>query len=98
MKVSNQKTLLLLLAVLFLSACNQQTTKRDCSTYEEAKLPVEVTTDWTAVSAGLQASIGSIDNLYMQHEVPDVTQNTNWNGKAWKCIYSSYKEVGSYRR
>ncbi len=84
MKVSNQKTLLLLLAVLFLSACNQQTTKRDCSTYEEAKLPVEVTTDWTAVSAGLQASIGSIDNLYMQHEVPEVTQSTNWSGKAWK--------------
>ena len=73
-----------LLAIFTMVSCTQQSTQKDCSTYEEAKLPVEVTTDWSAVPSGLQASIGSIDNLYMQHEVPEVTKSTNWNGSSWK--------------
>ncbi len=84
MKSLKQKTLLFLLAVLALSACTQQTSKRDCTNYEEGKLPVEVTTDWSTVPSGLQASMGSIDMRYKQHEVPEVTISKNWSGDAWK--------------
>ena len=79
-----QNALISLFTIVTLVSCTQQSAQKDCSTYEEAKIPVEVTTDWTAVSAGLQASIGSIDNLYMQHEVPEVAQSANWSGRAWK--------------
>ena len=79
-----QNALISLFTIVTLVSCTQQSVQKDCSTYEEAKIPVEVTTDWTAVSAGLQASIGSIDNLYMQHEIPEVAQSANWSGRAWK--------------
>ena len=82
-KQTFQEALLALLALFTMASCMQQSTK-DCSTYEEATLPVEVTTDWSAVPAGLQASMGSIDEQYMQHEVPAVTNNTNWIGSSWK--------------
>lgn len=83
-KQTIQKGFLSLLAIFTMAGCTQQSTQKDCSTYEEPKLPVEVTTDWSTVPAGLQASIGSTDNLYMQHEVPEVAQTTNWSGSAWK--------------
>lgn len=83
-KQTIKKGLLSLLAIFAMASCTQKSTQKDCSTYEEAKLPVEVTTDWSVVPSGLQASIGSIDNLYMQHEVPEITSSTNWNGSAWK--------------
>lgn len=83
-KQTIQKGFLSLLALFTMAGCTQQSAQKDCSTYEEAKLPVEVTTDWSTVPAGLQASIGSTDNLYMQHEVPEVAQTTNWSGSAWK--------------
>ena len=28
--------------------------------------------------------MGSIDERYIQHEVPSVTSNTNWSGSAWR--------------
>ncbi|MDD4730167.1 MAG: DUF4091 domain-containing protein [Dysgonamonadaceae bacterium] len=84
LKQQIQKVFLSLIAIIALASCTQQSTQKDCSTYEEAKLPVTVTTDWSAVPAGLQASVGNIDNLYMQHEVPEVASSTKWNGSAWK--------------
>ena len=84
MKEATLKTLPLLLIVLILAGCAQQTSKRDCSNYDEAVIPVTVTTNWAEVSKGLQSAMGSIDERYMQHEVPEVSKNTNWNGSAWK--------------
>ena len=82
-KKTLQTTALSLLATFALASCTSQKAK-DCTTYEEATLPVEVTTDWTTVPSGLQASIGSIDERYIQHEVPTVTNTKNWEGSAWK--------------
>lgn len=79
-----QTTALSLLAAIGLASCTPQNANKNCSSYDEATLPVEVTTDWSAVPSGLQASIGSIDERYMQHEVPAVTSTTNWAGKAWR--------------
>ena len=79
-----QKMLLSFIAIFSIASCTQQGTQKDCSSYEEAKIPVEVTTDWSIVPAELQASVGSIDNLYMQHEVPEVTNSKKWSGNAWK--------------
>ena len=83
-KKTSRKALLSLLTVFTIVSCTQQRTQKDCSNYDEANLPVEVTTDWSAVPNGLQASIGSIDVRYEQHEVPEVTATNNWSGSAWK--------------
>lgn len=77
-------TALSLFAAFTLASCTPPIAKKDCTSYKEATLPVEVTTDWSAVPAGLQASMGIIDQRYLQHEVPEVTANTNWNGSAWR--------------
>ena len=79
-----QTIALSLIVTLALSSCIPQNAKKECISYEEAQLPVEVTTDWTVIPAGIQASIGSIDKRYIQHEVPEVTKSNNWNGSAWK--------------
>lgn len=79
-----QSTALSLLVAFALASCTTQTSTKDCTSYKEGKLPVEVTTNWAAVPAGLQASMGSIDERYIQHEVPTVTNNTNWSGSAWR--------------
>ena len=73
-----------LLAAFVLAGCTSQSEKKDCTSYEEAKLPVEVTTDWSVVPSGIQASIGSIDERYIQHEVPEITKSKNWSGSTWK--------------
>lgn len=83
-KQATQKAIFSLLAIFILASCTQQSAQKHCSNYEEANLPVEVTTDWSAVPTGLQASVGSIDKRYVQHEVPEVPQITNWNESAWK--------------
>lgn len=79
-----QKTFLFLLVMLTLTGCAQQTSKQDCSNYDEAVIPVTVTTNWAEVPKGLQSAMGSIDERYMQHEVPEMSKNTNWSGSAWK--------------
>ncbi|NLZ95890.1 MAG: hypothetical protein GX921_08715 [Bacteroidales bacterium] len=88
MKSTIKKTVhtaaLSLLAITVLTSCTSQKVKKDCTSYEEAKLPVEVTTDWSVVPSGIQASIGSIDKKYIQHEVPETTISKNWSGSAWK--------------
>ncbi|MGV8962445.1 MAG: glycoside hydrolase domain-containing protein [Candidatus Saccharimonadaceae bacterium] len=83
-KQTIQKALLSLLAILTIVSCTQQSTPKDCSNYDEAELTVEVTTNWAEVPSGIQASIGSIDERYMQHEVPEVSASTKWNATAWK--------------
>ena len=84
-KTRNLKTLLLPLIIFTILSCTQQNAKNDCTiNYEEAKLPVTVTTNWAEVPSGLQSSMGSIDERYIQHEVPAVTSSKNWNGSAWK--------------
>lgn len=84
LKKTTGKLFLSLLTLFTLVSCTQPRAEKDCSTYDEAKLPVEVTTDWSAVPGGLQASIGSIDVRYEQHEVPETTATTSWSGSAWK--------------
>ncbi len=79
-----QRVFLFVLAIYTLASCIELRAEKDCSTYKEAKLLLEATTDWTAVPAGLHSSMGSIDERYMQHEVPDVNNSTNWTGSAWK--------------
>lgn len=78
-----QTTALSLIAAFAMASCTPQQAK-DCTNYDEATLPVEVTTDWTAAPNGLQSSVGSIDERYMQHEVPAVTNTKNWSGSAWR--------------
>lgn len=78
------KSLFALLAVLFFGGCTQQKANLDCTTYEEATLPVTVNSNWEALPSGLQASLGSIDMKYVKHEIPEVTQQTEWKGTAWK--------------
>ena len=75
---------LLLITTLALASCTSQPIEKKCTTYEEAKLPVEVTSDWSSVSPGVQASIGSIDERYIQHETPKIAKTTHWEGAAWK--------------
>lgn len=77
------KSLLTLLSIVFLAACTQKT-KLDCNTYEEATLPVTVYSKWNAIPSGLQASVGSIDERYVKHEIPEISQQTEWKGTAWK--------------
>ena len=84
LKRSMKRIFFSLLAILAMVSCTQKIIQKSYSTYEEAKLSVEGITNWTSVPKGLQASIGSIDNLYMQHEVPEVTKSTNWNASSWK--------------
>ncbi len=84
MKKATTKTFLFLLTLFAIISCTQQTSKRDCSNYEEAVLPVTVTTNWGEVKSGLQASMGSINDIYLQHEVPAVALSKNWSGSAWK--------------
>ncbi len=79
-----QLSALSLLATLALTSCTSKSVKASCDSYDEAKLPVKVTTDWSAVPSGLQASMGSIDMRYIQHEVPEITISKNWSGAAWK--------------
>ncbi len=75
----------LLLSILITTGCSQQKeTTSGCQTYEEAALPVNVTSDWNSVGKGLQASVGSIDTRYVKHEIPQVTPVTEWKGTAWK--------------
>lgn len=84
MKKATKKTFLFLFVLLVAISCTQQAAKRDCSNYEEAILPVTVTTNWGEVKSGLQASMGDINSVYLQHEVPNVTPTNNWSGAAWK--------------
>ncbi|SMO32092.1 protein of unknown function [Saccharicrinis carchari] len=84
-KVTNPKTLLIVLSIFIVASCTQRADKKDCTlNYEEAELPVTITTNWAAVPAGLQAAVGSIDARYVKHEVPETASTSEWSGTAWK--------------
>ncbi len=70
--------------LLAISCSQTSQTPVTCQTYDEAFLPVTVTTDWSAVPKGLQASAGSIDERYVKHEVPAVNKNLELQGEAWR--------------
>ncbi len=73
------------LLIFVITGCTQSATVSEtCQTYDEATLPVTVTTDWNAVPKGLQASVGSIDDSYVKHEVPVVKPSGEWQGSAWR--------------
>ena len=84
LKRTAQTIALSLTATFALASCTSQSANKECISYEEAKLPVEVTSDWSIVPSGIQASIGSIDKRYIQHEVPEITKSINWIASAWK--------------
>ncbi|MDO5522903.1 MAG: DUF4091 domain-containing protein [Bacteroidia bacterium] len=79
-----RKLFLPLFALLLVCGCVQQQQPANCETYAEAELPVTVESDWSAVPNGLQASVGSIDALYVKHEIPEVAPQSEWKGTAWK--------------
>ncbi len=73
-----------ILAIIALFGCTQQKNEKDtCETYTEPTLEVTVTSDWSAAAQGLQASVGSIDERYERHEIPDASA-TDWTGAAWR--------------
>lgn len=79
-----RKIFLPLLALLLVCGCAQRQQPANCQTYTEAELPVTVISDWGALSNGLHASVGSIDTRYVKHEIPEVPQQLEWRGSAWK--------------
>lgn len=79
-----RKIFLLLFAILLVSGCAQKQESANCQTYAEAELPVTVISNWEVLSNGLHASIGSIDTRYVKHEIPEVSQQSEWQGAAWK--------------
>ncbi len=79
-----KKFFLPFIALLLVGGCAQKQQSIDCNTYVEADLPTTVVSDWSTLPDGLQASIGSIDALYMKHEIPEVSLQSEWKGTAWK--------------
>lgn len=79
-----KKFFLPFIALLLVGGCAQKQQSIDCNTYVEADLPTTVVSDWSTLPDGLQASIGSIDTLYMKHEIPEVSLQSEWKGTAWK--------------
>ena len=66
-------------------ACIKNGTSTNCETYAEAADPApDKTVDWESVEPGLHASIGSIDQHYFKSPVPQITENNNWIGTAWR--------------
>ena len=82
----NKSLILLSLSAILLIGCTQRVRTFDCNceTYDEAVLPVEVVSDWSALTSGLHSSIGSIDVRYVKHEIPYTTRQSKWNGTAWR--------------
>lgn len=78
------KLSIFILGLLVLSGCTlTKSGQNNCETYIEPTLPVTVTSDWNSVPEGLQASVGSIDERYVKHEIPEISAS-EWSGVAWK--------------
>ena len=57
----------------------------DCDSYAEPDDPSPMSqAEWAAVTPGLHASMGSIDERYFRGEVPEVAQTREWSGSAWR--------------
>ncbi len=79
------KQILSLAGLILLTGCVLQ--KRDttaCQTYAEAVLPVTPVSVWAETPSGMQSSLGSISERYLQHEIPGVTPQKEWQGSAWR--------------
>jgi len=67
------------------AACNKNRHMLDCKTYAEAVDPSpDRAADWGAVEPGLHASISSIDLHHFKSSVPQMAQQNEWSGTAWR--------------
>ena len=80
--MSKLSTLAMLLFVL--TGCTSQRGTRGYPYYEEPTLPVSVHSDWDALSTDLHVSVGSIDQRYEKQEIPNITEEKQWKGNAWR--------------
>lgn len=72
-----------MLSLLLIAGCSETRNIKTCETYEEAEDPVAVTSDWSSVD-GLNSAFGSINERYPKSEIPEVQNNLEWQGVAWK--------------
>lgn len=71
--------------LITVASCSKNQLLTKCKTYDEATDPSpDRTADWESVEPGLQASIGSIDKHYFRSSVPQMTQQNEWSGTAWR--------------
>lgn len=76
---------LLGLPVLTAVACNGNHPEKGCTTFEEMKDPTSDTlSDWSNVTAGLHASVISIDNKFPRSVAPAITSVSNVNVSGWR--------------
>ncbi|MDD2246169.1 MAG: DUF4091 domain-containing protein [Proteiniphilum sp.] len=74
-----------LVFLLLIVGCSQPAqTFKTCQTYDEADLPVTISSNWEVLAKGLQVSVGSIDTRYLKHEIPEITLHKQWQGVAWR--------------
>lgn len=82
--MKKKSSVFIVFVLLLLMSCVQQKENSNCDTYSEPELPVNVVSDWEALPSGLQASVGSINERYVKHEIPKLTQSSEWKGVAWR--------------
>ena len=76
---------LLGLPLLIVAACNGNRPEKECTTFEEMKDPTSDTlSDWSNVTAGLHASVISIDDKLPKSVAPAITPVNNVNIAGWK--------------
>ena len=72
-------------SLMVLGACQADQSPKKCETYVEAVDPApDTTANWAAVEPGLNASVGSIDQHYFKSSVPQISQQNEWRGTAWR--------------
>lgn len=76
---------LILIFATLLANCQSNKTINVSATYQEPIDPIETDSAvWSSISEGLHASIASVNTRFVRNTVPKVTQESNWNGVAWK--------------
>lgn len=76
---------MLLLIGLSVATCQQQKPITISPTYNEPIDPMpDESSDWSTVSEGLHATLVSTGIRFTKSIVPNVPQQNNWNGEAWK--------------
>ncbi|RIJ49805.1 DUF4091 domain-containing protein [Maribellus luteus] len=73
------------LLFVFILGCSNPGKITAPATYSEAADPsADTLTDWSTVTPGLHASIGSVDYRYNKSLIPDLANTNAWNGFAWR--------------
>ncbi|MCE4565988.1 DUF4091 domain-containing protein [Maribellus sp. CM-23] len=73
------------LLFVFILGCSKPGKIAAPVTYAEAADPsADTLTDWSVVTPGLHASIGSVDYRYNKSLIPDLANTNVWNGFAWR--------------